>query len=241
MTAASASKGDVLDFPPEIRRRYRVRQVRLAPGEYDVTIPLTRKRGFVYPSGSGWYGVWINTRYPRAKMTQLRQDFPRLVVQQIGEGEGTFRVTILNGFASGWARIGARGCLMKNANVGESAESCYTLAKRRCENRQKRRNGSARWFDTPGDEIEGSTRNLSRVLAADRVDGEQQRERPRCTGALCQVPALGRVFGAQRRARAASVGDCVQAIRITAPACAQSPDRLSSVDLPGHSNHGWAQ
>ena len=90
--SAPPTKNDALDFPPEIRSRYRVRRERLGPGEYDVTIPLRGKRGFVYLYGSGWFGVWLNHHRPNAAIDKLRQDFPRLIVQQVGMGECTFRV-----------------------------------------------------------------------------------------------------------------------------------------------------
>ena len=92
MSAATPTKGDALGFPAKMRSRYRLRRERLGPGEYDVTIPLRGKRGFVYPYGSGWYGVWLNHHRPNVAIERLREDFPRLSVQQVGMGECTFRV-----------------------------------------------------------------------------------------------------------------------------------------------------
>ena len=79
-------------LPAAIIEKYRIRKERLAPGETETTIPLRRNRGHVYIYGAGWAGVWLNTKCPNQSLTRLKRDSPRLVVQQVGVGEGTFRL-----------------------------------------------------------------------------------------------------------------------------------------------------
>ena len=92
MTAPSATKADALDFPAEIKSWYRVRRERLGPGEYDVTIPLTGDRGFVYVYGPGWFGVWLTSKQPNKSINVLQPKFPNMIVQQVGDNECTFRI-----------------------------------------------------------------------------------------------------------------------------------------------------
>ena len=81
-----------LTFPPSIIDRYRVTTERLAPGESEQTIKLTGKRGHVYHHSFGWAGVWLNHNSPDRKLTELKAEFPNLIVQQVGMGEATFRL-----------------------------------------------------------------------------------------------------------------------------------------------------
>lgn len=80
------------ESPTAIVETYRTRRERLAPSESEITIPLRGKRGHGYLYGPGWAGVWLNTHRPNASLSRLQPDFPRLIVQQVGDGECMFRV-----------------------------------------------------------------------------------------------------------------------------------------------------
>ena len=87
---------EVLDFPNEIKKRWRVERERIGdtPEDWDIKVELNANRGFAYMHSADWAGVWLTHAYPQATMKKLAKDFPSLVIQQVGVGEGTFRVSV---------------------------------------------------------------------------------------------------------------------------------------------------
>ena len=87
---------DLLDFGEGVKQRWRVKRERIGdtPEAWDITIPLTGRRGHVYLHSERFAAVFYVRNRAAATLRTLRDRIAGLVVMQDGDGEATARFPI---------------------------------------------------------------------------------------------------------------------------------------------------